>query len=76
MSTVKTVPDFYTIKDTLIRHFNLLIEIKGVITASMEINKFIKPYFRNIKSHSLMAKLTEIIIEKDAEKKMKEIAGL
>ncbi len=73
---IKTVPDFYTIKDTLIRHFNLLIENKGIITASMEINKFIKPYFRNLKSHSLTAKLTEIIIEKDAEKKMKEITGL
>lgn len=73
---IKTKPSFEEVKSTLLEHFNLLSEHKGEIAASMEINKFIKPYFWNLKSHSLMAKLTEIIIEKDAEKKMKEITGL
>ena len=40
--------NFYYIKSTLIEHFNLLIENKGKITASLEINKFIKPSESNI----------------------------
>ena len=70
---VKTNPDFYDIKSTLIEHFNLLIENKGKITASLEINKFIKPYFKNLNDYDLENKLSEIIIEKDANKKMKEL---
>ena len=73
---VKTNPNFYDIKSTLIEHFNLLIENKGKITASLEINKFIKPYFKNLKYHNLNDKLNEIIVEKDANKKMKELSHI
>ena len=73
---MKTNPNFYDIKSTLIEHFNLLIENKGKITASLEINKFIKPYFKNLKYHNLNDKLNEIIVEKDANKKMKELSHI
>ena len=73
---IKTFPDFYNIKNILIKHFNLLIENKGEIKASMEINKFIRPYFQNLKSYNLSDKLKEIIIEKNTDKKMKEISSL
>lgn len=73
---IKTNPNFYDIKSTLIKHFNLLIENKGKITASLEINKFIKSYFKNLKDHNLDDKLNEIIIEKDANKKMKELSHI
>ena len=34
---------------------------------------FIKPYFKNLNDYDLENKLSEIIIEKDANKKMKEL---
>lgn len=79
---IDTAPSFPDVKSTLLEHFRLLIENKGEIRASMEINKFIRPYFENTghyegsKNPDLTKKLREIVIEKDAQKKMKEISIL
>jgi hypothetical protein len=54
----------------------LLSENKGSITASMEINKFIKPYFKPFHSEKLTEKLNKIIIEKNLKNKIELISLL
>ena len=57
-----TIPKFSEVKSTLLEHLELLSENKGAIIASMEINKFIKPYFKSFQSEELNEKLNKIII--------------
>ena len=57
-----TIPKFSEVKSTLLEHLELLSENKGAIIASMEINKFIKPYFKSFQSEELHEKLNKIII--------------
>ena len=57
-------------------HLELLSENKGPITASMEINKFIKPYFKPFHSEKLTEKLNKIIIEKNLKNKIELISLL
>ena len=71
-----TIPDFSEIKSTLLEHLELLSENKGAITASMEINKFIKPYFKSFQSEELHEKLNKIIIEKNLKHKIDLISLL
>ena len=71
-----TVPDFFEIKSTLLEHLELLSENKGAVTASMEINKFIKPYFKSFQSEELNEKLNKIIIEKSLKHKIDLISLL
>ena len=71
-----TIPDFSEIKSTLLEHLELLSENKGAITASMEINKFIKPYFKSFQSEELHEKLNKIIIEKNLKHKIDLISSL
>ena len=71
-----TIPDFSEIKSTLLEHLELLSENKGAITASMEINKFIKPYFKSFQSEELNEKLNKIIIEKNLKHKIDLISLL
>ena len=73
---ISSVPDFSEIKSTLLEHLELLLENKGEITASMEINKFIKPYFRPFHNEKLAEKLSGIIVEKNLENKIKLISSL
>ena len=73
---ILTVPDFFEIKSTLLEHLELLSENKGVVTASMEINKFIKPYFKSFQSEELHEKLNKIIIEKNLKYKTDLISSL
>ena len=73
---ISSIPDFLEIKSTLLEHLELLSENKGAITASMEINKFIKPYFRPFHNEKLAEKLSGIIIEKNLESKIKLISSL
>ena len=71
-----TIPKFSEVKSTLLEHLELLSENKGAITASMEINKFIKPYFRPFHNEKLAEKLSGIIVEKNLESKIKLISSL
>ena len=71
-----TIPKFSEIKSTLLEHLELLSENKGAITASMEINKFIKPYFKSFQSEELHEKLNKIIIEKNLKHKIDLISLL
>lgn len=71
-----TIPDFSEVKSTLLEHLELLSENKGTITASMEINKFIKPYFKSFQSEELHEKLNKIIIEKNLKHKINLISLL
>ena len=71
-----TVPDFSEIKSTLLEHLELLSENKGAVTASMEINKFIKPYFKPFYKEELYEKLNRIIIEKNLKYKTDLISSL
>ena len=73
---ILTVPDFFEIKSTLLEHLELLSENKGTVTASMEINKFIKPYFKPFQSEELHEKLNKIIIEKNLKYKTDLISSL
>ena len=73
---ILTVPDFFEIKSILLEHLELLSENKGAVTASMEINKFIKPYFRPFYNEELYEKLNKIIIEKDLKYKTNLISSL
>ena len=73
---ISSVPDFFEVKFTLLEHLELLSENKGPITASMEINKFIKPYFKPFHSEKLTEKLNKIIVEKNLESKIKLISSL
>ena len=71
-----TIPKFFEVKSTLLEHLELLSENKGAITASMEINKFIKPYFKSFQSEELNEKLNKIIIEKNLKHKIDLISLL
>ena len=71
-----TIPKFSEVKSTLLEHLELLSENKGAITASMEINKFIKPYFRSFQNSELSELLKKIIIEQDFIKKVQLIKSL
>lgn len=71
-----TIPKFSEVKSTLLEHLELLSENKGTITASMEINKFIKPYFKSFQSEELHEKLNKIIIEKNLKHKIDLISLL
>ena len=73
---ISSIPDFLEIKSTLLEHLELLSENKGPITASMEINKFIKPYFKPFHSEKLTEKLNKIIIEKNLKNKIELISLL
>ena len=73
---ILTVPDFFEIKSTLLEHLELLSENKGTVTASMEINKFIKPYFKPFYKEELYEKLNRIIIEKNLKYKTDLISSL
>ena len=73
---ISSIPDFSEIKSTLLEHLKLLLENKGEVTASMEINKFIKPYFRPFHNKKLAEKLSGIIVEKNLESKIKLISSL
>ena len=71
-----TIPKFSEVKSTLLKHLELLSENKGAITASMEINKFIKPYFKSFQNSELSELLKKIIIEQDFIKKVQLIKSL
>ena len=71
-----TIPKFFEVKSTLLEHLELLSENKGAIIASMEINKFIKPYFKSFQSEELHEKLNKIIIEKNLKYKTDLISSL
>ena len=71
-----TIPKFSEVKSTLLEHLELLSENKGAITASMEINKFIKPYFKSFQSEELNEKLNKIIMEKNLKHKIDLISLL
>ena len=71
-----TIPKFSEVKSTLLEHLELLSENKGAITASMEINKFIKPYFKSFQSEELHEKLNKIIIKKNLKHKIDLISLL
>ena len=71
-----TIPKFSEVKSTLLEHLELLSENKGAIIASMEINKFIKPYFKSFQSEELHEKLNKIIIEKNLKHKIDLISLL
>ena len=73
---ISSVPDFFEVKSTLLEHLELLLENKGAITASMEINKFIKPYFKPFHNEKLAEKLNKIIVEKNLENKIELISSL
>lgn len=59
------------VKKTLINHINLIKEDKGIKKASIEINKFIEPYFKNFKINS-----EKIILEENFSNKIKLIEQL
>ena len=71
-----TIPKFSEVKSTLLEHLELLSENKGAITASMEINKFIKLYFKSFQNSELSELLKKIIIEQDFIKKVQLIKSL
>ena len=71
-----TIPKFSEVKSTLLEHLELLSENKGAIIASMEINKFVKPYFKSFQSEELHEKLNKIIIEKNLKHKIDLISLL
>ncbi len=73
---ISTFPSFREIRNTLMEHLYLLSESKGEFTASMEINKFIKPYFKNFHMDDIDRILSEIIMEKNFKSKMKSISQL
>ena len=64
---INTKPTFDDTKNILLEHLSILEKNKGAITASMEINKFIRPYFKKFAENNpnFSTKLREIISEKD-----------
>lgn len=65
------------IKDILIEHLYLIGENKNYDIAPMEINKFVKPYFKNfLIDEEILIKLKDIIMEKDFDKKVKKITKI
>ncbi|RRD39771.1 tRNA-dihydrouridine synthase family protein [Leptotrichia sp. OH3620_COT-345] len=73
---ISSFPDLNTIKNTVLKHIEYLIENKGKIIASLEINKFLKPYFKNFLSEDTNQKLKEIITKKDINKKIQSIINI
>lgn len=73
---IQTFTSFNEIKELLLRHLKLLKENKGEVTASMEINKFIRAYFKNFRNGDMDRLLSEIILEKNYKKKIKAVSSL
>lgn len=85
---ITTKPTFSIVKELLLEHLHLLIENKGEITASMEINKYIRPYFQTLqisenfeeiekyKNDKLKQMISEIIITKNIEEKIRKIENI
>lgn len=74
-----SLPSFDEIKSTLLEHFLLLSEHKGEISATLEINKFIKLYFQNFINYSnsnFDTLLYEIIKEKNYSNKLNKIKNI
>lgn len=69
-------PDLNTVKITVLEHIEYLIENKGETVAALEINKFLKPYFKSLNIPDFLPKLNEIIREKDINLKTKYISNL
>ena len=64
---INTKLTFDNTKNILLEHLSILEKNKGALTASMEINKFIRPYFKKFTENNpnFSTKLREIISEKD-----------
>lgn len=73
---ISTTPSFEEIKNTLLEHLELIHENKGEIKASLEINKFIRPYFKDYQTDSQKEKYTKIITEKNLSSKIQKIKKL
>lgn len=73
---ISTTPSFEEIKNTLLEHLELIHENKGEIKASLEINKFIRPYFKDYQTDSQKEKYTKIITEKNLSSKIQKIKEL
>lgn len=73
---ISTTPSFEDIKNTLLEHLELIHENKGEIKASLEINKFIRPYFKDYQTDSQKEKFTKIITEKNLSSKIQKIKEL
>ena len=73
---ISTTPSFEEIKNTLLEHLELIHENKGEIKASLEINKFIRPYFKDYQIDSQKEKYTNIITEKNLSSKIQKIKKL
>ena len=73
---ISTTPSFEEIKNTLLEHLELIYENKGEIKASLEINKFIRPYFKDYQTDSQKEKYTKIITEKNLSSKIQKIKEL
>lgn len=73
---ISTTPSFEDIKNTLLEHLELIHENKGEIKASLEINKFIRPYFKDYQTDSQKEKYTKIITEKNLSSKIQKIKEL
>ena len=73
---ISTIPSFEEIKNTLLEHLELIHENKGEIKASLEINKFIRPYFKDYQTDSQKEKYTKIITEKNLSSKIQKIKEL
>ena len=73
---ISTTPSFEETKNTLLEHLELIHENKGEIKASLEINKFIRPYFKDYQTDSQKEKYTKIITEKNLSSKIQKIKEL
>ena len=73
---ISTIPSFKEIKNILLEHLELIHENKGEIKASLEINKFIRPYFKDYQTDSQKEKYTKIITEKNLSSKIQKIKEL
>lgn len=73
---ISTTPSFEETKNTLLEHLELIHENKGEIKASLEINKFIRPYFKDYQTDSQKEKYTNIITEKNLSSKIQKIKEL
>ena len=73
---ISTTPSFEDIKNTLLEHLELIHENKGEIKASLEINKFIRPYFKDYQTDYQKEKYTKIITEKNLSSKIQKIKEL
>ena len=76
LGEITTFPDFDTVKNAVLEHISYLEENKGKIVAALEINKYLQPYFKRFETEDLKNNLKEIIIERDIDKKIKDIEKL